>query len=140
MLVSKTPIKRDVPHEEGEWFEFVRLSWTKFRDARKVAERENRGVLKELGAEFVKAFQSEDDTKKLKKLLDDQEWDPRQFDAETLLGFGVLAWSYEAEVSTATLGDLDTVTKAWAVQAIIDLSRPPTAEQEKKVSPSSTTP
>lgn len=140
MLVSKTPIRRDVPHEDGQWFDFVRLPWTKTRDARKAAERENRGVMKELGAEFLKAFQAEDDTKKLRKLLYDQEWDPRAFGADTLLGFGILAWSYDAPVSAESIAELDDVTKDWAVRSILEICRPPTAASEKNDSPSSSAP
>ncbi len=138
MLISKTPIRRDVPHEEGAWFDFVRLSWKQLRDAKRAAEKEGRAVMKELGAEFLKAL-NEDSVEQVRKVLEDQEWDPRSYDTESTLILGVVGWSYEFEVTGEQLSRLDKPTAAWAVKAILDLSRSTTAAQEKNDSPSSST-
>ena len=139
MLVSRAPIRREIPHEEGAWFDFVRLSWKQIRDAKRAAEKEGRAVMKELGAEFINALR-DDDVAKVRRVMDEQEWDPRAFDTESTLNIGVVAWSYEFEVTPEQLARLDKPTAAWAVQTIIDISRSPTAAEEKNDSPSSSAP
>ncbi len=143
MIVSKVPIRTDVPHEEGEWFDLVKIPWKKLKAARKITEEESREIAKSFGPAFIKAFQSEDGVAKGEQLIRRQRYDEAQFDTATLLRYGVKGWSYmetdegEAgltvpmEVTVDTLGELDELTATWAKQAIIDLTRPRTEEEEK---------
>lgn len=132
MLVSREPITVEIPHEPGQWIGFCKLSWKQFKQARKKAEKENREVIRELGGEILKALQVEGGEKRARKLIDEQEYDPRTYDTEELLLAGIVSWSYEAEVNPETVAALDKQTSDWAVRKLIDLNRPPSEGEEKK--------
>lgn len=138
MLVTKDPIRREIPHEDGEWMDFCKLSWRQMRDARKIAEKGNLATVKELGAEFIQALNSEGGEQKAKKLLREQQYDPRAFDQSELLNGGIVAWSYDMELDDASVSQLDEVTADWAMREIIAINRPASEEEEKKDSPPST--
>lgn len=152
MIVSKIPERVDVPHEPGEWFEIWRVPWKKLKRARKITEAENRDIAKAFGPAFIKAFQSEDGVEKGEQLIRRQRYDESNFDTAILLEYGVAGWSYmqdvvteggavaleKVSVSSEALGELDEQTAAWAKQAIIDLTRPRTENEEKNSSGSST--
>jgi len=136
MLVSQEPIRINIPHEENQWVEVLKLPWIKLRAARRENEKENRAIAREFGAEFVKALASTDDSDKAEKrarnLIKSQQYNESNFDTHILLKAGLVGWSYEPEVSEETLNQLDEHTVTWIKQEIIDLTKPPTEEQEKK--------
>lgn len=138
MLVTKEPIRREIPHEPGEWMDFCKLSWRQMRDARKRQEKDNIATVKEFGAEFIQALNSDGGEKKAKKLLQEQQYDPRAFDQETLLSEGIVAWSYQMELDLTSVAQLDEVTADWAMREIIAINRPMSEEEEKKDSVIST--
>lgn len=146
MLVSKESIRLDIPHEEGEWVEVVKLPWVKLRAARKANEKENREIAKEFGAEFVKALSSSDDSEKAenraKNLIKSQQYDESNFDTHILLDAGLIGWSYGekvtpdaefkyVEVDSKSIDMLDERTVVWIKQEIINLTKPLTEAQEK---------
>jgi hypothetical protein len=146
MLVSKEAIRLDIPHEEGEWVEVVKLPWVKLRAARKANEKENREIAKEFGAEFVKALSSSDDSEKAenraKNLIKSQQYDESNFDTHILLDAGLVGWSYGekvtpdaefkyVEVDPKSIDMLDERTVVWIKQEIINLTKPLTEAQEK---------
>jgi hypothetical protein len=133
MLVSRAPIRREVPHEEGAWFEFCKLSWKQLAKARRSGLVENADKAKLFGVEWVKALTS-DDEERAKKLSEAQEWDPSNFGTEDLLELGIVGWSYEEEVTVESIGNLDGATGAWAKQEIINLNKPPSEDEVKKIS------
>ena len=137
MLVTKDPIRREIPHEEGHWMDFCKLSWRQMRNARKKQEKESIATVKEFGAEFVAAISSPDGEKKARKLLQEQLYDPRAFDQNELLNDGIVAWSYEHELDPASIDQLDEVTADWAMRQIIAINRPLTEDEEKNDSPPS---
>ena len=146
MLVSREPKRFDIPHEEGEWIEIVKLPWVKLREARKENEKENRAIAREFGAEFVKALASSDDDEKAerraKKLIKDQQYDESNFGTHTLLKAGLVGWSYthtskekpETEVMVPIkdgVERIDELTVTWIKQTIIDYTKPPSEKEEK---------
>ena len=131
MLVTKDPIRYEVPHEPGEWLDLIKLSWTKLKEARRYATLENAETARAFGAELVKALATDDTGKAAEKLIERQQYHESSFDTKTLLLKGIVGWSYEAELSAESVAELDDKTVAWAKQAIIDLTKPPTEEDRK---------
>ena len=134
MLVSREPVRVDVPHEDGQWFDLLKLSWTQIRKARKAATMDSAETAKAFGAELMKALGSEKNGEdKAMSLIKAQQYDESMFDTEQLLLDGVVGWSYNGEVTSEALATLDEGTAAWAKQAIIDITKPPSEAEEKKV-------
>ena len=46
MLVTREPIRREVPHEEGAWIDICRLSWLQIKKAREAATLANVETMK----------------------------------------------------------------------------------------------
>ena len=136
-LVSVIPVKRDIPHEPGQWMELRQLNRSQLREARKKQEREQREVIKDFGAQFLRDMQSdtaEQSREKLQKLALIQEYDVDSYDIDTLLRKGIASWSYDKTCETDQIDLLDPVTARWAAQAILNLGKPKTEEQEKNAS------
>ena len=144
MLVTKDPIRHEIPHESGEWFDLIKLSWKKLKKSKRRATSEQMEVMSETarafgGANFVQ--QALDEAAKLdkagkatevvQKAAKKGEYDESNFDTETLILAGIAGWSYDAEVNAETIAELDEATASWAKQAIIDLTKPPTEEDRK---------
>ncbi len=131
MLVSREPIRREVPHEEGAWIDFCKLSWKQLDTARKEGMKENAERAKLFGVEWIKALTSDGGEDRARKIAAAQEWDPSNFGTAVLLEFGIVAWSFEQAVSAKSIDDLDGATGVWAKQQIIDINKPPTEEEVK---------
>ena len=120
-----------VPHEEGEWFEFNRLSWRVLEKAQKIRSDDSFSLANKLGMElFVELG-------KLRQAKDDdtvEESDPLLgYDHLTLLVHGIKAWSYGSAVpSEESIDELDPTTKEWAVKEIYKLSIGEKSEEERK--------
>ncbi len=136
------PIKKDVPHEPGEFFELRKVPHTVLKRSRKLAAKEGHETARDLGPEIVKAFASDDEDQKkgARKLIEERRYEPDQFDTTELLLAGVASWSYDAKVSKLSIDDLDEETAEWAKREVIALTKPPTKEEEKKAPGNSTTP
>lgn len=131
-MLKSEPIRVDVPHEAGQWFELRPLSWVQMKEARKLAATEQREIAKDFGAEFVAALTSgQVDEAKARKLIAEQQYKPAAFDTATMLEKGIAAWSYEEDCNEITIAQLDERTAVWAVQAIISLCKPPSDEEVK---------
>jgi len=140
MLVTREPIRRDIPHEEGAWIEFCKLSWKQLAKARTAGLVENAEQAKIWGVEWVKALTSDGGAEKAKKIAAAQQWDPSNFGTGALLEFGIVAWSYEQDVEAGSIDEIDGATATWAKQQIIDINKPPGEEEQKKDSGSSSEP
>ena len=131
-MLKSEPVLFDVPHEPGETMSFNRLSWKEMKEARKVAAEENREEVKAFGAEFIAALQSgKGGADEAKKLLKAQEYAASNYDTAILLKHGIASWSYGADVSAETIGQLDEVTAMWAKECILGLARPKNEEETK---------
>ena len=144
MLVTKDPIRHEIPHESGEWFDLIKLSWKKLKKSKRRATSEQMEVMSETakafgGANFVQQALGEvakldkagKATEAVQRAAQKGEYDESNFDTETLLLAGTVGWSYDAEVNAGTIAELDEGTAIWAKQAIIDLTKPPTEEDRK---------
>lgn len=131
MLIS-APKRFNVPWQKDHWFEFKKLSWKELRLARKKQEEDQREVAKSFGAEFLSALTKGDvDEARARRVIKQAEYAASSFDTEILLVAGITSWSYEEDVSIVNIEKLDERTAVWAAQAIIDLTKPPTEEEEK---------
>jgi hypothetical protein len=131
MLGSK-PVKFDIPHEPGQWMELKTLSWKKLKKARKALEKDHIETMRAFGAELVGALRDGATEKNLRQLEKRQQYHLSAFDIETLLFHGIATWSYDAEINAETIAELDERTATWAAETIIELTKPPDEDEQKK--------
>ena len=132
MLVLREPIRVDVPHEEGEWIEFCKLTHREIRDARKAGMVENAEQMKIFSAEWITALMS-GSKEKAQQISEAGKWDESAFGTDALLSMGVVGWSYaEGKPTDEQMASLDAATAAWAKQAIININKPPSEDEVKK--------
>lgn len=129
-MLSSEPIEVEIPHEAGQWMKLRKLSWTKLREARKKQAKEQREIVKDFGADFMKVMAGGDE-EKTRKFLERQEYHITNFDVETLLKYGIAEWSYDEPVNDEQIEELDEMTARWAAQEILNLVKPPDEEEEK---------
>lgn len=140
MLVTDEAIRRDIPHEPGQWIEFRRLSSAQLNRARKAREKEAReeaaGMLQILGPDFLRSLR-EGDTEQKQRIvreLEELEYQVSNYDIGILLKEGIVAWSYDGGLpsdGTNPTEMLDEKTARWAANNVIAITRPPTEEEEK---------
>lgn len=124
-LTGSITERRDVPHEEGNWFEFRQLSWTQLKEAReargKAALRSLRDTMETVGGETFAAMQKAQagqqtgDADAATQSLDDQ------YDRATLLRLGIHAWSYPEPLTEENIGRLDEATALWAMGCLLGI-------------------
>jgi hypothetical protein len=138
-MLTSEPKKFDVPHEPGQWMMLRALSWKQLKSARRERSRELKNEMKELGAEIIAAYaKGGSDKEAARDLLKDMKYEESQFDTQVILDYGITEWSYDAEKNMETIGLLDERTAVWAKERIIDLTKPPTEEEQKNYSGVST--
>lgn len=135
MLVINEPTWKDIPHEPEQKMAFRVLSWKDLRDARKIAEKEQRETLRELGGELMKAIlEASDDPdgeRKIRRAQNRLQYHESNFDTGKILELAVVEWSYEQPFDSELIGSLDEKTAIWAKQTAIDLTRPDDEEASK---------
>jgi N-acetylmuramoyl-L-alanine amidase CwlA len=142
MLVSKQPIKKDVPHEDGHWIEFRQISHVQLEEAREIASKQQREMAKQMGAEFIKAFQDDekegkdpkDTAARLEAMQEANRYNPDNYDTMTLLTASIVDWSAEEQVTQGAIKLLDEPTAMWAKRMAIEVTvpKPEVAEAEGK--------
>ena len=131
-MLTSEPVKVDVPHEKGTWFRLCKLSWKQLRKARKIQEEEQREIAKSFGAEFIAALtKGQVDEARARRLIREQEYNVVNFDLGALLESGIFEWSYETPLSLTAIEQLDERTAVWAVQKIIDMTKPMDEDETK---------
>ena len=127
MLVSEIIEKVEIPHEEGQWVELRKLSFTALEEAGKVRQRKGVADVREMGGDVVEAIM-----RSSKKQTDGEEGQERDrvesYDWETLIGKAVVGWSYDKKPTPASIRDLDSRTARWLVTEICD--RNPLEDEE----------
>lgn len=136
MLVSQEPVRRNVPHEPGEYFEFIRQSDAQLREARRRRETEQMEIIRALGGEIFEAMQKGDrqGEERLRQRLRELRYDVSQYHIPTLLASGIAGWSYKEPPGEDPSEQIDPRTAEWAGQMILDLSRPPNEEEQGEAS------
>ena len=140
MLLVNVTQTVEVPHEEGESFELRKLSWKQLGDARDAQQRAAMARAREIGGELVKVFtEGSQQLKEAQANIDaasesngNAGYKLGDYDLESLLCAGIAGWSYDSKVSKSAIGSLDETTAEWAGQAILDITKPLSGEEEKK--------
>ena len=143
MLVTKDTTEQvPIPHEDGQWMQFRRLSWLEMTEAAETAERRSVKKMTQFGSEAVGAIIASHEKTAAATVGTDGDGDTTptkaptvgSYDRESLLENGIVAWSYEEKPSPKTIKQLDAETARWAAEQIFDLSRERTKEERKNAS------
>jgi len=79
--------------------------------------------MKKMGGDIINALQ---------EVGREQKQDPAaKYDKGTVLGWGIVKWSYDAEVSKENIDALDEKTADWAFREILSLNEPRTEDEQK---------
>lgn len=126
MLTGDRTRRVEIPHEEGQWIELKELSGRQLRKIRKLKFKESIADTRAMGGELMQALGgfSQEDVKKAQK-----DPDPlAEYDMDALLEAGIVAWSYEEEVNSDNIGQLDQKTERLIALALVGVE-----EEEEKV-------
>ena len=119
-LINSQDTKRlEIPHEPGQWMEFRRLRRHELEEARRVSLRETMARAAELPAAVIESARQA----RLQQDSPPVEPSPRAaYDDDTLIKYGLVAWSYDAPCDDAYKADLDDETAEWAAQSIFEMN------------------
>ena len=143
MLVTKDTTEQvPIPHEDGHWMQFRRLSWLEMVEAAETAERRSVKKMTQFGSEAVGAIIASHEKTAAATADTDGDGDTTptkaptvgSYDRESLLENGIVAWSYEEKVSPKAIRQLDAETARWAAEQIFELSRERTKEERGNAS------
>lgn len=93
MLVTNITKVVQIPNEANESATIRKLSHKQLRAAAKARQSEGVGFMRELGAELMQALRTAD-TQAVKNIQETQQADITNYDRDTLLRLGIVAWSY----------------------------------------------
>ena len=141
MLVTKDTTEQiPIPHEEGEWMQFRRLSWLEMTEAAETAERRSVKKMTQFGSEAVGAIIASHEKTAAETTKTDSDATPTKaptvasYDRESLLENGITAWSYDEKPSPKAIKQIDAETARWAAEQIFELSRERTKEERGNAS------
>ena len=143
MLVTKDITEQvPIPHEDGQWMQFRRLSWLEMVEAAETAERRSVKKMTQFGSEAVGAIIASHEKTAAATADTDGDGDTTptktptvgSYDRESLLENGIVAWSDEEKVSPKAIKQLDAETARWAAEQIFELSRERTKEERGNAS------
>jgi len=122
-IITNATRRVPVPHEPSEWMELKRLSWRQLERAEEVQSDNLLPRMKKMGGDIINALQ---------EVGREQKQDPAaKYDKGTVLGWGIVKWSYDAEVSKENIDALDEKTADWAFREILSLNEPRTEDEQK---------
>jgi hypothetical protein len=116
MLAGKTTSKA-VPHAPDEWVEFRTISAAELDEAEERQMQRSLSMVKGLDAEQMRAASSDERRREVR--------DEDKYDKETLVKYGVHAWSLEVECNEENKRLLDAQTREWMVGEIIAMNLRP---------------
>ena len=126
MLVTHNRVDIDIPHEPGHRMTFRPLSGAELDEAERVATKRVIQMMEGIDLSKLAAPRDVDETDRRRT----------QYDADTLIRHGVIAWSYEVECNDETKRDLDARTRDWARDIILGMNVRTEQEQGNSVASS----
>jgi len=116
--------RRDIPGEDGEWMEFRKLTGGELDQAEEVQTRHSLAMVQGLDAAALSAIRRDPGVPVVAMP------DPAAaYDKDTLVQFGVMAWSYPEACDADAKKRLEAGTRDWAVTVILEMNiRPPVSE------------
>jgi uncharacterized membrane-anchored protein len=155
MIVTNITKTVNIPGEQ-ETATIRKLSHKQLKAAAKARQSEGVGFMRELGAELMTALRNAD-TQAVKNIQETQQADITNYDRDTLLKLGIVAWSYPIppvyerdkdgnalkvngklvespdEPLIDGIDQQDEPTAKWLAEQIFEYSRPETKAEAKNV-------
>ena len=123
-----------IPHEPGEWIKFKPLAWGQLESAEQVRKGQAMRLAKDIPTAMFSKLSATPAGGEENGATPQVSRDPSDnYDKGTALKAGIASWSYEPEVSSDTIDQLDALTAAWAFLEIV--SRNVRSEVEGEASP-----
>ena len=118
-LVDVTSHKEvSIPHEEGQWVSLRPLTGAQMQEAQEAQSSKAMEKIAKMNPEILQNLSGL--TSEAKKT---QEENPSEaYDKETLLRYGLVGWSYDAECNDENKGQLDHATYEWVIQEIVEMN------------------
>ena len=107
--------KRDIPHEEGQWFEFQTLSGKQLEEAKALEQERALRQMREMGQDLIQAMQARGGAAAEPAPVD-------FYDKDFLVRYAVTAWSYDAPCNDENKLLLDAATREWAAETIVEIN------------------
>ena len=119
-LVGKTE-RRDIPGEDGEWMEFRKLTGGELDQAEEVQTQRSLAMVKGLDPAAMSAIRTDPGVPVVAVP------DPAAaYDKDTLVQYGVMAWSYAEACDDEAKKRLEAATRDWAASVVVEMNvRPP---------------
>jgi hypothetical protein len=113
-------VRREIPHEPGEWMDIRPLTGVELDAARQVTSDRAMATLRSLPPEIVKAQQAAAAEARAKAAFDGKAAavEPTEPDAATLIKHGLVGWSYTDPLTPENVALLDAATRDWLAGAI----------------------
>src|SRR3990172_3763398 len=112
---------RDTPGEPGEWIDFRKLTGGELDEAEAVQTHRSLSMVKGLDSAAMSAIRTDPGVPVVAVP------DPASsYDKDTLVQYGVVAWSYSEPCDAEHKRLLEAATRDWAASAIVEMNvRPP---------------
>lgn len=128
-LVTGKTEWRDIPHEQGQRFQFRLLSGMELDEADVRATEKALQLIKGLEGSAIQAFQG------------DRQGRERQatpnYDRSYLVEHGVVGWTYPEPCNEDNIRLLDLMTRDWAAEVVLEINTRPAGELKGSGVPSS---
>lgn len=133
-------VRREIPHEPGQWVDIRPLSWKRLDEAKRAKLQDQAKLIGLMGgytgpggardapAETAETEEAAEST--AAAVASNGHLDPKEYDRGMVLRAGLLAWSYGTKVGPGDVDLLDETTATWLAGEILTLhSR---SEEERK--------
>src|SRR3972149_911108 len=104
-LVGRTE-RRDIPGEDGEWMEFRKLTGGELDQAEQIQTQRSLAMIRGLDSGAMSAIRSDP--------VVAQPEPAAAYDKDTLVQYGVVAWSYGEACEADAKKRLEAATRDWA--------------------------
>jgi len=121
-------VRREIPHEPGEWVDIRPLSWKRLDEAKQTRLAEQAKLIGLMGG--YRAARDDGDTPAKAEATEPPDapasasnghLDPKDYDTGIVLRGGLLAWSYGQKIGAGEVETLDERTAAWLAGEILAL-------------------
>lgn len=115
MLAGRTEW-REVPHEPGQKIEFRTLSGRELDEAEQEQTKRQMTLAKGWDAETIKTIRAQATDTTVERASKDS------YDKDTLIRYGIVAWSDDADCNEQNKALLDAATREWAIDVIVEMN------------------
>ena len=112
--------KHSVPHEEREYIMFRNLTGAELEHAKDMGAKKQFEIVKTLGNAFIQEVLKA--AKPTPADAVESKAYKNQYDFDTLIDLAIVDWSYVESCTAENKRLLDSATRAWAVDTIVDMN------------------